>query len=99
MAKRARQIEVPGTERKVNKEVSEAAETYVEERDKRIALSVKEKAAKTALIEVMKKNNVNVYRDDEADPPFVVTISTTDNVKVTEVQGAVEDDGEVGADA
>lgn len=66
MAKR--QLEIAGTEQKRIKEVVDAAEAYVEQRDKRIALSAKEKAQKAALVEVMKKHSLTVYRDMEADP-------------------------------
>lgn len=72
MAKR--QAEIPGTERKTIQEIDVAAEAYVDARDKRMKLSDKEKVAKEALIGVLKKHNVTVYRDDQASPPLVVTL-------------------------
>ena len=87
----ARQIPVPGTERKVVKEVRDAAEGYVVQRDKRMALSKKEKEAKDALIASMRKHKVEVYKDTEASPPFIVTVTSKDNVKV-ETLGGEEDD-------
>lgn len=87
-----RQAEIPGTERKVIKEVSDAAAGYVTQRDKRMKLSKKEKEAKDALIAAMKKHGVQVYRDTEAVPPFLVTVTSTDTVKVE-----TEGDGEEAA--
>ena len=90
MAKR--QLEIAGTERPTIEEVDAAAESYVEQRDKRMHLSEKEKAAKTALIEVMKKHKLSVYRDMSADPPLTVMLEVKDGVKVTEAERAVEEE-------
>lgn len=84
MAKR--NLEIPGTERKVIKEIAVAAEAYVEQRDARMRLSEKEKTAKTALIRAMKKHGEEIYRDDDVSPPLVVTLVENDNVKVTEAK-------------
>lgn len=81
----AKQLQVPGTERKVNKAVATAAEAYVSERDKRMKLTEKEKASKDALIAVMRKEGLQVYRADDAEPPVIITLTSKDNVKVTEV--------------
>ena len=89
MAKR--QGEIPGTERKTVKEIDDAAEAYLEARDKRMKLSEKEKVAKDALISVMKKHSVTVYRDDQVSPPLVVTlVPGKDGVQVR----AAEDEGD-----
>ncbi len=70
-------------ERKSIKEINDAAEGYVDARDKRMKLTVKEHEAKEALIVVMKKHDTLVYRDDEATPPLLVTLTPgKDNVKV-----------------
>jgi hypothetical protein len=79
MAKK--QLEVPGTERKTNKEIDDAAEGYVEARDKRMKLGEKEKAAKDSLIAVMKKHGVNVYKDESAG--LIVMLQVKDGVKVS----------------
>lgn len=70
-----KQLEIAGTERpnKV-KDVDEAAEAYVEVRDKRMALTKKEAEKKSALIEVMKKHNLTAYEDLDADPQLLVTV-------------------------
>ena len=78
-----RQVELVGMERKSVKEINDAAEAYVEARDKRMKLTEKEKEAKDALIAAMVKHSLGVYRDDEANPPLVVTLLPgKDNVKV-----------------
>lgn len=84
MARPPRQAEIPGTERPRIKEVDDAAEAYVVQRDKRMKLSKKEKEAKTALISVMEKHKIEVYRDTEAD--LLVTVSEVTNVKVEKLK-------------
>ncbi len=69
-----KQLEIAGTERKTVKEIDDAAEAYVDARDKRMKLTEKEKIAKDALVSVLKKHNLEVYRDDAANPPVVVTV-------------------------
>lgn len=73
----ARQTEVPGTERKTIAEVTAAGDAYRRARDERIARSADEKTAKEALIAVMAKHGLQVYADDNAVPPFVVTVTPT----------------------
>lgn len=79
----AKQTQIPGTERKVQKDIANAGEAYVTERDRRMKLTEKEKAAKDALIAVMRKHEETVYRDDENG--VIITLTTKDQVKVTEV--------------
>ncbi len=81
MAKR--QLEIAGTEREENKAVALAGVAYVAERNRRMKLTEKEKAAKDALIAVMRSEKVTVYRDDDAG--VIITLTSKDNVKVTEV--------------
>jgi hypothetical protein len=95
----ARQQQIPGTERKVDKDVASAALAYVTERDRRMKLTKKEKAAKDGLIQVMKKKNILSYRDDEANPPVVVTLSSKDDVKVTKVEDDDGDESDDGGEA
>jgi hypothetical protein len=85
MAKTKRQTSIPGTEPKTIKEVSDAAEAYVEARDARQKKTEREVEAKEALVTVMKTHGLTVYTDADVDPPLVVTLSPgKDKVKVTE---------------
>jgi hypothetical protein len=89
MAKK--QLAIRGTEPKTIKELDDAAEAYVDARDKRIERTEKETEAKEALIEVMKKHELSVYRDDTASPPLVVTlVPGKDNVKVSRAEDEEE---------
>lgn len=91
MAKR--QLKIAGTGGEEIKEVNDAAEAYVEARDKRMKLTEKETEAKEALIAVMKKHDLTVYKDDEANPPLVVTlVPGKDNVKVAEAEVEAEEE-------
>lgn len=89
-----KQLPIPGTEKPTITEVDSAAESYVEARDDRMTLTDKESDAKEALISVMKKHNLEVYCDENAIPPLVVTIIPgEDKVKVSR---AKEDEEEIG---
>lgn len=78
-----KQKELPGMERKTIKEVDDAAEHYVDVRDERMALTEKETAAKDALIDVMKRNKLKVYKNDSTVPALTVILTEGDfNVKV-----------------
>lgn len=92
----ARQETIPGTERKSIKEVDVAGEEYRKARDVRMKKGKTEKEKKDQLVEVMLKHGLTVYRDDDAVPPFVVTVSTKHSVKVTNVDGEEADDDEKG---
>lgn len=82
MAKR--QSRLPGMEGRRIKEIEDAADAYVVERDKRMKLTKKEVEAKTKLIEMMKKHDKTIYKDEDADPPYIVTLVTgKEQVKVT----------------
>ncbi len=93
MAKK--QLEIAGTERPKHAEIEAAADGYVQERNKRMKLTVKEKAAKVGLIAAMRKHDILVYRDDEHVPPLLVTLSSKDDVRVEE---ASDDREEVALD-
>ncbi len=87
-----KQLAISGTEPKSIKEVDAAAEGYVDARDKRMERTEKEVEARDALIAVMKKHKLDVYRDDSAAPPLLVTlVPGDDRVKVTRVQDEGED--------
>ncbi len=78
-----KQLKIPGTQPKEIKEVNAAAESYVDVRDERMALTERETEARDALVKVMKKHGLDVYVDEDAAPPLVVTIiAGEDKVKV-----------------
>lgn len=93
MAKRQKVLELKGkgVEHKSIPEVLVAGEAYERARDARMKKSKGEKDAKNALIDVMIKHGETVYKDDEAAPPILITVSTTHNVKV---QRVTEDEDE-----
>lgn len=98
MVRRPKQLVVPGTELKKIKEVDDAAEGYVDVRDRRMKLTKKEVEAKNALIAVMEKHKLLVYRDDSASPPMLVTlVPGKAGVKVS-VDGAGDPGEEVGGE-
>ena len=100
MARRKKQAELPGIERRSIPEIETAAEAYVEARDERMARTDDEVSARDALIEVMNRHKLKVYKDETSDPPLVITLEdTTVTVKVKKVprepthDESVEDDG------
>jgi hypothetical protein len=91
----ARQLRIEGTEETRVKEIDDAAEAYVEARDARMAKTEREVEAKEALIGVMKKHSRDVYRDDDATPPLIVTlVPGKDAVKVSEQKDEEEPEAE-----
>src|SRR3989304_9181646 len=86
-----KQLRKKGTEQESIKEIDSAAESYVDARDKRINLTDREPEAKEALISVMRAHNVAVYRDENADPQLIVTLTPGDD-KVTVTRAKDEDD-------
>lgn len=58
-------------------------------RDRRMKLTDEEVEKQQALIDVMKKHKLSVYRDDEAVPPILVTLKAgRDRVKVERITQA-----------
>lgn len=97
MARTKKQLQIAGTEKDHIAEVDAAAESYIEARDERMELTEKESDAKVALLAVMKKHRLDVYRDENTVPPLVVTlIPGSDDVKVKRMKAAEED--EVGSE-
>jgi hypothetical protein len=87
MAKTKRQMKIPGTEAKKLVDLDRAAESYVEARDERMARTEAEVETRDALIAAMKENGLTTYRDDDADPPLLVTLTPgEDKVKVTKIE-------------
>ena len=86
-----KQLNIAGTEQPTIKEIDDAAAAYVTSRNKRMSASIDEKADKEALIEVMKKHGLDVYRVD-SDVPMVVTITqASESVKVSEIEFVEEE--------
>lgn len=92
MAKTKRQSEIPGTERHKIAEVNTAAEAYVEARDARMKKTESEVETRDALIAVMEKHKLTTYRDDDAAPPLVITV-TPGQAKVKVRREDEEDEG------
>ena len=65
--KNGQQTQIPGTERKVHKDVRDAAETYREVRDERMELTEREVEAKADLMAAMKKHGLQKYVDEDAE--------------------------------
>jgi hypothetical protein len=90
-----KQTEIPGTERQQIQEIDDAAEAYQDAKKKRMKLTEKESEAKIALISVLRKNKVDVYRDDNASPPLLFTLKPgKDGVTVSEVENETDDSAE-----
>lgn len=81
----ARQARIPGTEAKTIKEVTDAGEAYRKLRDKHKALTKSLKTAKDALVVVMQKHGLKVYTDEDAAPPFTVTVTDKSDVSLEEL--------------
>ena len=87
----AKQQELKGVERKVIKAVENAADDYVEVRDKRMALTTKEVEKRGVLIAAMQEAGVTSYRYDDR----IITLDSKTKVKVkTDRDG--EEDGDEG---
>lgn len=78
----AKQTLIPGTEQKSIKEIDDAAEAYVEIRDKRMALTKKEVEAQATLVAAMAKHNLTAYRCTSTDDPLDVTLVSKTRAKV-----------------
>lgn len=83
-----KQAELAGMERPVIKEIEEAAESYRAVRDKRMALTEKEIAAKVNLIQVVSEHHRDLTRNEKGelcyryDDMIVVLKPGSPNVKV-----------------
>lgn len=85
--KRPKQRPLPGMERAVAKDVEEAADAFVNIRDRRMSLTEKESEAQATLLAAMKAHKLSSYRYDEN---FVVV----DSMEKVRVKRAVDDDGD-----
>ena len=78
--------ELPGMERKVVKEISDAADKYVDVRDKRIRMLAKEIELKGLLADKMHKHKLAIYGDKDL---VVEIIPGKEGIKVR----SAEEDG------
>jgi len=74
--------DLPGMKPKVVKEISDAAEKYVDGRDKRIKMLAKEIELKGLLTDAMHKHKLKEYRDEDL---FVELVAGKESVKVKEI--------------
>ena len=86
MAKK--QKELPGIEKPVIKEIEDAADEYVEVRDKRMSLTEREVEKRAALIGVMRAHKVKSYKYDGR----LITLKETDKVKVKTLKDEAGDE-------
>jgi len=70
---------LPGMEEEVDSELEEAADAYVEARDKRMKLTRAEVSTRDALLALMKERKRKVYRRDELT---IMVAAGKDKVKV-----------------
>ena len=91
------QMEIPGTERPKIAAIDNAAAAYVEARDKRMALTEKECAAKIKLIETMQKHADKLSRDSDDNLLYryddqLVTVGDVLTVKVKTLAASTEEE-------
>ena len=83
------QMEIPGTEGPVIKEIETKAENYVAARDKRMAYLVKEMAAQAELLAAMRKHEEKIRNPDGSllyqFDGRVVSLQMSEKVKVKSV--------------
>lgn len=77
-----KQITIPGTVQKAIAEIDKAAEAYVDIRDKRMKLTVKEVEAQATLVAAMQKHKLEAYRCLSTDEPLDVTMVNVTKAKV-----------------
>lgn len=81
-----RQQRIPGTEVKIPTAVRAAGDAYVEEAAKTAQAKKKADETKAVLIAAMEKHEVETFRDDEADPPVIVSLTQRTGIKVTKLK-------------
>ncbi len=78
----AKQTTIPGTTPKAIAEIEQAAEAYVDIRDKRMKLTAKEVEAQAALVEAMQKHGLTAYRCQSTDENLDVLMVTKTKARV-----------------
>jgi hypothetical protein len=90
----ARQQTIPGTEAKIPAAVRAAGDAYVEEAAQTAQAKKKADEAKAVLLAAMTKHGVETFRDDDADPPVIVSRTLREGIKVTKVRKKTENHDE-----
>jgi hypothetical protein len=93
-----RQQTIPGTESKIPAAVRAAGDAYVNEAAKTAKAKHKADEAKAVLLAAMEKHEVTTFRDDEADPPVIISRTERHGIKVTKLKKAQETDGSENGD-
>lgn len=88
-----KQTRIPGTEDKTPTAVKAAGEAYVTEAAKQSKQQRKTKEAKEVLIAAMEKHEVESFRDDEANPPVIVSLTERQGIKVTKLKRGENEEG------
>lgn len=91
-----RQQTIPGTETKIPAAVRAAGDAYVSEAAKTARAKKKSDEAKAVLIAAMQKNEIETFRDDEADPPVIISATLRHGIRVSKLKK--NDNGEDEAD-
>lgn len=95
MARKKRQLQIVGTERKTISEIDEAAEAYREVRDQRMALTKQEGEKQAALVEVLKKHKVTEYKfDDDDGDELTVILDVKEKARVKKSKDDDSDDSD-----
>lgn len=89
---RQKQPALPNLGPKQIKVVDDAAEEFVELRDRRIKLHFEEAKAHERLVELMKEHGLEKYRDDSAVPPLIVDLTSKTRAKVKREKPKTESD-------
>ena len=85
----AKNEHLPGMKPKVVKDISDAAEKYVDARDKRIKMLAKEVELKGLLADAMHKNKLTQYRNEDL---FVELIPGVEKLKVKSIDDLEPED-------
>jgi hypothetical protein len=80
--RRPRQLTVPGTDAPKHRDVETAADTYVDVRDSRMALTKQETEASGQLLAAMKAHGLSVYRLETGEGNLLVTVTAEEKVSV-----------------
>jgi len=83
VAKKPKQVAIPGTERKVHPDVEKAAEAYVEARDERMQLTERESETQGDLMAAIKKHGLQRHVVDiDGEQQIVEIVAVDEKVRV-----------------
>ncbi len=84
-SRKKRQTEIPGTERQVDEELSDAAERLHSIRTDRMELQTKEAGAQAELLELMRQRKMESYIDEDLELKVTVRHGE-DKISVTKLK-------------